>query len=88
MNTYAWHRYCVASVLLSLWLVGLFCTSAAAIPAFNSIDIRLPNPDRPYEMTSGTAFYQAPPYFALYDLEFQPSNPSQLDIPSRRDDGR
>jgi hypothetical protein len=50
---------------------------------FRSIDQRLPNPDRPYEMTSGTVKFDAPPFFSLYDLEFAPTDPAQLDIPTR-----
>jgi hypothetical protein len=38
-------------------------------------------------MTSGTVHYP-PSTFSLYDLTFQPSNPSQLDTPSLRPDHR
>jgi hypothetical protein len=51
---------------------------ANAIPSFQSPDWRLPNPDKPYEMTSGTVTYDGVT-FALYDLTFQASNPQQLD---------
>ena len=60
---------------------------ANAIPSFQSLDSRLPNPNRPYEMARGTVHYDAGPHFALYDLEFAPSNPSQLEIPTRNPDG-
>lgn len=72
---------------LSRRVVGTFCvaalfaTAAAASTGFTSIDQRLPNPDRPYEMTSGTVNFIAPPFFGLYDLEFKPTNPAQLDVP-------
>jgi hypothetical protein len=32
-------------------------------------------------MTSGTVNFIAPPLFGLYDLEFKPTNPAQLDVP-------
>jgi len=66
--------------------LGLFVRVAAAnAPAagFTSIDQRLPNPDRPYEMTSGTVNFSEPPFFGLYDLEFAPRDPAQLDVPLR-----
>jgi hypothetical protein len=72
---------------LAMGLVGLSSNSATAIPSFTSVDWRLPNPDRPYEMTSGTVDYGAS-LFALYDLKFQVANPTQLDTPSLRSDGR
>src|SRR3954469_25295248 len=56
---------------------------AAAPPAgFTSLAQQLPNPDRPYDMTSGTVVFRSPQIFALYDLQFQPNNTAQLDIPS------
>jgi hypothetical protein len=56
-------------------------SASAATPTFRSIDNRLPNPDRPYDMTSGTVIFPAGPTFGLYDLQFLPRHPSQLDIP-------
>jgi hypothetical protein len=62
--------------------------SARAIPSFESPNWRLPNPDRPYEMTSGTVFYDSQfSQFALYDLTFRPSNPDQLDVPDLNSTG-
>jgi len=60
---------------------------ANAIPSFQSLDSRLPNPALPYEMTGGTVHYDSVPHFAVYDLEFAPSNPSQLHWPTRNSDG-
>jgi hypothetical protein len=66
-------------LLLSWFLsAALTSNSAFAIPSFKSPDWRLPNPDRPYEMTSGTVTYDAFE-FALHDLKFQVSHPEQLD---------
>jgi hypothetical protein len=60
---------------------------AFAAPTFRSIDNRLPNPDRPYDMTSGTVNFLAGPTFGLYDLQFLPKDPSQLDVPKPNMDG-
>jgi hypothetical protein len=75
------HRLCVT------WLAyaAMASTPALALDSFRSIDNRLPNPDRPYDMTSGTVLF--PPSFALYDLVFQPKDPSQLDLPTREVNG-
>jgi hypothetical protein len=80
-------RFCSVGGRLAFWMNLALASTTFAIPSFYSLDPRLPNPDRPYEMTSGTVHYDAPPYFALHDLEFQPSNPTQLDTPTRRSDG-
>jgi hypothetical protein len=71
----------VIAFLLAVCLVSVLALSANAIPSFQSPDWRLPNPDRPYEMTSGTVGYGLFD-FAIYDLEFQVANPEQLDRPS------
>jgi hypothetical protein len=76
------------SFLLSLYLAATMSAPLLAIGTFRSFDNRLPNPDRPYDMTSGTVHFPSPPDFALYDLKFQPKNPSQLDIPTRNEDGK
>jgi hypothetical protein len=73
------------SFLVFLSLASLMPAPAEAIPSFESPDWRLPNPDRPYEMTSGTVLYDG--QFALYDLEFRPKQPDQLEIPSFNQDG-
>jgi hypothetical protein len=73
---------------LSLYLAATMSAPSLALGTFRSIDNRLPNPDRPYDMTSGTVQFPSPPDFALYDLKFQPKNPSQLDIPTRNEDGK
>ena len=87
MKTVALYGFRFVAHFLALCLVGLSSPSASAIPSFTSVDWRLPNPDRPYEMTSGTVDYGAS-LFALYDLKFQVANPTQLDTPSLRSDGR
>jgi hypothetical protein len=66
-------------------MVAWFFARAAfgdnAPPAgFVSYHQQLPNPDRPYEMTSDPV--QFGPVFTLYDLQFSPHDPTQLDIPS------
>jgi hypothetical protein len=87
MKSKALFRSQLISHVLPCCLAGVLAVSASAIPSFPTIDNRLPNPDKPYEMTSGTVYYSDWP-FALYDLSIQPSNPSQLDYPSPRSDGR
>ena len=85
MNTRASNQNGWLSFLLSLLLAGIMSAPARAIPSFQSPDWRLPNPDRPYEMTSGTVVHDG--HFPVYDLEFRPSKPDQLDIPSLTKDG-
>jgi hypothetical protein len=68
-------------------LAAIISLSAVAASNFRSIDNRLPNPDRPYDMTSGTVNYFAGPTFGLYDLQFLPRNPSQLDMPQPNSTG-
>lgn len=80
-------RFGFVSCFVIVCLLGIWPRAAVAIPSFQSMDWRLPNPDRAYEMTSGTVHYP-PSQFSLYDLTFQPSNPSQLDTPSLRPDHR
>jgi hypothetical protein len=80
MVTGSWRR-----VFLFCWLTLLRLASAAFAgnaPAagFTSIRQGLPNPDRPYEMTSDAVHFG--PIFTLYDLQFSPHDPTQLDIPS------
>ncbi len=87
MHTNALDRFGFVSCFVIVCLLGIRPPAAVAIPSFQSIDWRLPNPDRAYEMTSGTVHYP-PSMFSLYDLTFQPSNPSQLDTPSLRPDHR
>ena len=80
-----WWRLVAGLVVGVGWAVAC---AAADYPGggFQSIDQRLPNPDRPYEMTSGTVLFGQLP-FALYDLKFEPLNPEQLDIPQWTDEG-
>jgi hypothetical protein len=73
--------------LLAVCLVSVVSLSAKAIPSFQSPDWRLPNPARPYEMTSGTVGY-GETLFSLYDLTLQIANPDQLDTPSHGSDDR
>jgi hypothetical protein len=75
------------SNFLSLCIVAAIFTRALALDSFRSIDNRLPNPDRPYNMTGSTVHFPSTPHFALYDLVFQPSTPSQLDFPTLNKDG-
>jgi len=75
------------TLVLSLFFPIILAASASAIPSFQSVDQRLPNPDRPYEMTSGTASY-GNSLFALHDISFRVADPSQLSTPSLRSDGR
>ncbi len=87
MSTAALDRFGFALCFVVSCFLAFWARAAVAIPSFQSIDWRLPNPDRAYEMTSGTVHYP-PAQFSLYDLTFQPSNPSQLDAPSLRTDHR
>jgi hypothetical protein len=87
MRTNALNRFGFVSCFVVVCLLGIWPRAAVAIPSFQSIDWRLPNPERAYEMTSGTVHYSSST-FSLYDLTFQPSNPSQLDTPSLRADHR
>jgi hypothetical protein len=64
--------------VLALASIGLLAGTAAAEPSFISFDRRLPNPDRPYVMTSGTVVYDSP---AIAAFEFWATNSSQLDMP-------
>lgn len=74
------------SLACALMLV-LGATAHSDPPTFVTRDTRLPNPDRPYVMTTGTVQFPPGYGFGLYDLEFQPTNPSQLDTLSRNKDG-
>ena len=87
MRSAALDRFGFVSCFVVVCLLGIWTSAAVAIPSFQSIDSRLPNPDRAYEMTSGTVHYSNS-LFSLYDLTFQPSNPLQLDFPSLRPDHR
>jgi hypothetical protein len=79
-------RCLLIAVSLCSWLAGKL-PSANGIPSFESFNSSLPNPDRPYEMVGGTVHYDSVPDFAIYDLEFAPSNQSQLGLPTRHADG-
>ena len=57
-----------ASLLLSLCFAATMALPAAALDSFRSIDNRMPNPDWPYDMTSGTVVFPSSPTFAIYDL--------------------
>ena len=81
MKTITLKKYCVTVFLLAVGLDSVLSQSASAIPSYQSPDWRLPNPDRPYEMTSGTVTYDAFDY-AIHDLKFQVANPEQLDTTS------
>jgi len=86
MNAHSMVRGGVALSASVLWCLAS-ATSAVAVPSFVSTDPRLPNPDQPYRMTSGTVNFGSVPDFSVYNLEFQASNPAQLDIPTPNLDG-
>jgi len=90
MKTNFWTRSRGTLCLLGCLLVGPVAASATEVPSylgFISHYNALPNPDRPYEMISGTVNYLPGSLFSLYDLDFEPSNPAQLDFPDRNDEG-
>jgi hypothetical protein len=68
-------------------MLFLGTTAHPDLPTFVTRDTRLPNPDRPYVMTTGTVQFPPAYDFGLYDLQFQPTNRSQLDMLSRNKDG-
>jgi hypothetical protein len=80
-------RRLVVPCLLAIGLIAAASPIAHAIPAFTSHDNRLPNPDRPYEMVGQTVHFDSNPHFAIYDLEFSPSDPSELDVPTQNANG-
>jgi hypothetical protein len=81
MDSSSWRRLS-GTLGVTLVLVVRIAEANAPVAGFSSLDQRLPNPDRPYEMTNGTVNFNAPPFFGLYDLEFEPTDPSQLRIPT------
>jgi hypothetical protein len=87
MSSHILQRYVLPSSYLSLCITAAMLTPACALDTFRSIDNRLPNPDRPYAMTGNTVAFPSFPPFELYDLQFQPTNSSQLDIPTLNKDG-
>jgi hypothetical protein len=84
MNTVARFRH---GFLALLFLTCLALSAKADTPSFITRDPRLPNPDRPYDMTSRTVQFLEAHDFGLYDLEFQATNPRQLDVPTMNKDG-
>jgi len=76
------------SSFLSLCVAAAIFTPVFALDSFRSIDNRLPNPDRPYGMTGNPVAFLSSPPFELYDLRFQPTDPSQLDIPTVNKDSQ
>jgi hypothetical protein len=87
MSSHAHARSRRSVLLLSLCLAVTFVNSGAALDSFRSIDNRLPEPNHPYDMTSGTVHFPSSPPYALYDLKFLPKDPSQLDVPTLNKDG-
>ena len=65
-------------LLFAFWLAT---TPTAALDSFRSIDNRLPNPDRPYDMTGGAVEFPSSPNFTIYDFQFEATYPQQLDVP-------
>lgn len=74
---------------LSAWTLGslLWGASAVALPTFVSTDLRLPNPDQPYVMTSERVDYGGASYFSVYNFDFQVADPDQLAFPVQNMDG-
>jgi hypothetical protein len=86
MDARGWRRVEIA-VGVAFGVIARVAVANAPAAGFTSLDQRLPNPDRPYEMTGGTVNFDVPPFFGLYDLEFEPTQPAQLDIPLRTEGG-
>src|SRR3954471_20340719 len=74
-------RHLGGLVVLAMGVIARVAAANAPSAGFVSSAPQLPNPDRPYEMTSGTVVFRSSPIFALYNLELAPSNSAQLDIP-------
>jgi hypothetical protein len=87
MLPFALQRSCKPPLLLAFCVAAAISTPADAAPTFLSIDNRLPNPDRPYDMTSGPVHFPSGPFFSLYDLQFEARFPQQLDIPKPNEQG-
>jgi hypothetical protein len=87
MSSHAFARLWRSALFLSLCFATTLANSAVALDSFRSIDNRLPEPNHPYDMTSGTVHFPSSPPFALYDLQFLPKTPSQLDVPTLNKDG-
>src|SRR6476620_694662 len=88
MSSHILQQYVLLSSYLSLCITVAIFTPVFALDSFRSIDNRLPNPDRPYGMTGNTVAFTSSPPFELYDLRFQPTEPSQLDIPTVNKNGQ
>jgi hypothetical protein len=80
MNVRIWRHVCLSCFLAPLFVVRAVFGDNAPPAGYLSYQQQLPNPDRPYEMTSDPV--QFGPVFRLYDLQFSPHDPNQLDIPS------
>jgi hypothetical protein len=66
-----------------LSVVGLLYLTAVAhanVPSFVTNNQRMPNPERPYDMISGTVQFLPAYDFGLYDIQFEPTNTEQLDF--------
>jgi|tagenome__1003787_1003787.scaffolds.fasta_scaffold20943228_3 hypothetical protein len=73
-------------LILAICLAFSLASPVAALDSFRSIDNRLPEPNHPYDMTNGPVLFGAYPV-ALYDLQFHPTDPSQVDVPKLNADG-
>jgi hypothetical protein len=80
MNSRIWRYAWFACSLAAPFFAPAAFAGNARPAGFLSYRQQLPNPDRPYEMTSDPV--QFGPVFTLYDLQFTPRDPAQLDIPS------
>jgi hypothetical protein len=87
MRISAYRRQFLLRCLLASGLLAAASPPANAIPSFTSHDNRLPNPDRPYEMVGETVHFDSSPHFAIYDLDFSPSDPSELATPTQDSNG-
>jgi len=86
MNANRRHHSRWALCFVGFLFAGASAATAVEVPSyigFVSHNSALPNPDRPYEMVSGTVNYLPSSTFSLYDLKFEASNPAQLDVPNR-----
>ena len=80
MKTGIWRRVFLCCSLAAVWVPRAAFADNAPAAGFLSFRQELPNPDRPYEMTSDAV--QFGPIFTLYDLQFSPHDSTQLDYPS------
>ena len=76
MRTAALDRFGFVWCFVIVCLLGIWPRAAVAIPSFESIDSRLPNPDRAYEMTSGTVALDVQGVRPPHAARSRPSDPT------------